>query len=495
MHTINGNEKAKRFPGAEIQIRARLTNPGNKKECWLQLPASATTALEALQSIGVDGRVHRSYELTTYVTYVGRMSDFLPVPASLNELNYLAARVEEAKRIDGEEIQLFTASLECDMHTDSIASLINLTLNYDAYELAPAYDMETYGEFLRDLQSDMNSKAFNRLRESPDPDDRALADYIERLEANIDLVKLATEIVEKEGGAFTSFGYLHRLGVDKEVYRGIEDIPVEFSISPEFKRLKVLDTDLTFLVHRMQLPGNNYSDCSGMLLHDLTPEHGNQLLMIRPGQATIIPERELYATESNAQKAIMEYLEQEPHDHRWFMLYPKGIEGGHLIGDLIEVDADRLQESIREHSIGYSLVKATSPVDNQALEAHLQEVKSHICSNEHTVAISAEELLDAMDARYMEQASCPKPGMIRVCYEVAKALWVSLGGDVRLLLPDCVEKVSLRHFTSNAVRDGEYAIPKECKGVLDSYAKQMLADAAMREEQRAKKKSKDNHER
>jgi len=101
----------------------------------------------------------------------------------LEELNYLAVKISGIGDY-GEE--MFLAALETGRFDGDITKIIDLTENLNHYDLYPTYSEEQYGDFLLDFGKDETASAVTRLEQSEDPDDRALAAYILRLERYID---------------------------------------------------------------------------------------------------------------------------------------------------------------------------------------------------------------------------------------------------------------------------------------------------------------------
>ena len=156
-------------------------------------------------------------------------------PHKLNELNYLAVRVEG---LDGYEQEIFLANIEADRNCGSIAEMINLTFsdNINKFDVQPAFSPEMYGEFLvEQLYQDVHADAFDRLKDSDNEQNKDLAAYIEKLEQHADLKKVGLTAAKEENGVFTKQGYLR--GGDEgllEIYRSPEDIPQEHIIMHEY---------------------------------------------------------------------------------------------------------------------------------------------------------------------------------------------------------------------------------------------------------------------
>ena len=150
---------------------------------------------------------------------------------TLNELNYLAARVAG---LDEDELDIFSANIEAGRNCDSIAEIINLTFeeNLSRFDIQPAFDAEMYGEFLVEIRlQDEHAAVFNRLNESKDPAERAFAAHIEKLEAHVDREEFGRAVAREEGGVFTDSGYLTGGDGVRELYRGAFDIPAEYRLT------------------------------------------------------------------------------------------------------------------------------------------------------------------------------------------------------------------------------------------------------------------------
>ena len=166
-------------------------------------------------------------------------------PDTLNELNYLAAKIEDFGET---ERDIFSAVIESGKHGGSLADIINLTFdeNLGRFDLQPAFSEEQYGDFLLDTQKDETSEIFSRFEASEHPDEKAFAAYILRLEANIKPEDFGRGAVKEEDGVFTETGYLTGGGELLELYRGPEDIPVELFVYGEYPaELRMLSRFIT----------------------------------------------------------------------------------------------------------------------------------------------------------------------------------------------------------------------------------------------------------
>ncbi len=141
------------------------------------------------------------------------------VDATLDELNYLAAKIDGIGKHDRET---FLAALEVERYGGGAAQIINLIENIQHFELQPAFNEEMYGDFLLQDAKDISADAFERLEQSEVAEEKHLAAHILRLETR--------SIVKEENGVFTKHGYLADRGEFKEIYHGPEDIPREHQL-------------------------------------------------------------------------------------------------------------------------------------------------------------------------------------------------------------------------------------------------------------------------
>ena len=80
---------------------------------------------------------YEEWFITDYDCYVGKLYDLLGEYANLDELNYLASKLDDMSR---DEYNQFLAAMEGGDHTGSIQELINLTENLDCYDIYPGIE-------------------------------------------------------------------------------------------------------------------------------------------------------------------------------------------------------------------------------------------------------------------------------------------------------------------------------------------------------------------
>ena len=191
----------------------------------------------------------------------GIISDNGNTPDTLDELNYLAARLEGLGEIG---IQIFSANIEVGRHSSSIAEMINLTINENVnqFDVWPAYDAADYGDILvNQFMPDEHAIAFNRLKDSENPEDRAIAAYIEKLEEHADEDAFGRATAKEEGGVFTKEGYLVG-GKDEleQLYQGVQDIPAEYCLLSQSAKaprhiIKIDDANITEAIIKLHAVG------------------------------------------------------------------------------------------------------------------------------------------------------------------------------------------------------------------------------------------------
>ena len=195
-------------------FEAYITNLGKYNEGelvgeTLKFPTTTEEVQGLLKRIGVDGVRYEEFFITSFDGDVLGLYDYLTEYENLDELNHLACLLSELDRSDMEK---FEAVIDCGEHTSSVADLINLVENLDAYEFYPGVgDDETLG---RVYVEDMDAI------DIPDH----LLDYF-NYEA------YGRDVRINEDGGFSHGGYVVGSGSQfVEHYHGREDIPAEHKV-------------------------------------------------------------------------------------------------------------------------------------------------------------------------------------------------------------------------------------------------------------------------
>ena len=215
----------------DYPFAAFITNLGKYNEGalvgeWVKFPTTAEELKKVFERIGIGakddfGQTYEEWFITDYDCYVDGLYDLLGEYANLDELNYLASKLDDMSQ---DEYERFQAAMEIGDHTGSIQELINLTENLDCYDIYPdIHDHDDLGRY-----------------------------YIEELDAlqvpehlcnYIDYEAYGRDIALEESGQFTDLGYVRDTG-DRfdEVYDGHrESIPWEYRVTVTQEEQEFLD--------------------------------------------------------------------------------------------------------------------------------------------------------------------------------------------------------------------------------------------------------------
>lgn len=211
-------EYDKDYPFAAFITNLGKYNEGELVGEWVKFPTTADELKKVFERIGIGseddfGNPYEEWFITDYDCYVGGLYDKLGEYANLDELNYLAAKLDD---MDRSEYNQFLAAMEMGDHTGSIQDLINLTENLDCYDVYP--DIEDH--------DDLGRYYIDELDAMQVPD---------HLRNYIDYEAYGRDVALEEGGEFTEFGYVRDTGdTFYEVYDGDrENIPEEYRIMSE----------------------------------------------------------------------------------------------------------------------------------------------------------------------------------------------------------------------------------------------------------------------
>jgi antirestriction protein len=195
-------------------IEAYITNLGKYNEgdlCgeYLMLPATKDDVKALLARIGIDGVLYEELIITDYVTKIDGLFQYLGEYESLDELNHLAALLEDMEQCD---IQRFEAAIAYGEHTGSVKDLINLTQNLDCYEFFPdVSDEEDLGRYYIE--------------------EMCMLEVPEHLEPFFDYETYGRYIDQDSDGVFIKGGgYVQNYGGFTEHYSSRDDLPDEHRI-------------------------------------------------------------------------------------------------------------------------------------------------------------------------------------------------------------------------------------------------------------------------
>jgi len=140
----------KDYPFAAFITNLGKYNEGELVGEWVKFPTTAEELKEVFKRIGIGqkddfGQPYEEWFITDYDCYVDGLYDKLGEYENLDELNYLASKLDEMS--DSEYAQ-FQAGMEMGDHCGSLQEIINLTENLDCYEVYPdIHDYDDLGRY------------------------------------------------------------------------------------------------------------------------------------------------------------------------------------------------------------------------------------------------------------------------------------------------------------------------------------------------------------
>jgi len=205
----------KNYPFAAFITNLGKYNEGELVGEWVKFPTTAEELKEVFKRIGIGqrddfGQPYEEWFITDYDCYVDGLYSKLGEYENLDELNYLASKLDEMS--DSEYAQ-FQAGMEMGDHCGSLQEIINLTENLDCYEVYP--HIEDY--------DDLGRYYIEELEVMQVP---------EHLQNYIDYEAYGRDVAMDENGSFTDQGYVRDTG-DRfcEYYDGERgSIPDEYRV-------------------------------------------------------------------------------------------------------------------------------------------------------------------------------------------------------------------------------------------------------------------------
>lgn len=205
-------EYDKDYPFAAFITNLGKYNEGELVGEWVKFPTTTDELKKVFERIWIGseddfGNPYEKWFITDYDCYVGGLYDKLGEYANLDELNYLAAKLDD---MDRSEYNQFLTAMEMGDHTGSIQDLINLTENLDCYDVYP--DIDDHDDLVRYYIDELDAM------QVPD-----------HLRNYIDYEAYGRDVALEEGGEFTEFGYVR--DTFYEVYDGDrENIPEKYRV-------------------------------------------------------------------------------------------------------------------------------------------------------------------------------------------------------------------------------------------------------------------------
>lgn len=186
-------------------------NAGIMAETELPFPTTTEQVQAALRTIGVDGLRYEEIIITDYSIGIDGIAPLLGEYAHIDELNYLAIRLE---CLSPEDLSKFIAAVRHGEYASEMQDLINLAYpcNLECYTLLPEVKTyEDYGRYLVDTK-----REFSLPKKA-------------RFYFNYDEYGQTTVI--NEGGDLAPQGYIfnNQSGKFQEIYDG-KNIPEEYRV-------------------------------------------------------------------------------------------------------------------------------------------------------------------------------------------------------------------------------------------------------------------------
>ena len=205
----------KDYPFAAFITNLGKYNEGELVGEWVKFPTTAEEMKEVFKRIGIGqkddfGQLYEEWFITDYDCYVDGLYDKLGEYENLDELNYLASKLDE---MDQGEYAQFQAGMEMGDHCGSLQEIINLTENLDCYEIYP--NIEDYDDLGRYYIEELDAMQVP-----------------EHLQNYIDYEAYGRDVAMDENGSFTDQGYVRDTG-DRfcEYYDGERgSIPDEYRV-------------------------------------------------------------------------------------------------------------------------------------------------------------------------------------------------------------------------------------------------------------------------
>ena len=205
----------KDYPFAAFITNLGKYNEGELVGEWVKFPTTAEELKEVFKRIGIGqkddfGQPYEEWFITDYDCYVDGLYSKLGEYESLDELNYLASKLEEMSE---SEYAQFQAGMEMGDHCGSLQEIINLTENLDCYEVYP--DIHDYDDLGRYYIEELD------VMQVP-----------EHLQNYIDYEAYGRDVALEENGTFTDQGYVRDTGDSfHEYYDGERgSIPDEYRV-------------------------------------------------------------------------------------------------------------------------------------------------------------------------------------------------------------------------------------------------------------------------
>jgi hypothetical protein len=475
----------------------------------ISLPTTKDELRPLFEAIKANANDPKSIAIREVRSPVDNLADVLRgTDATLCELNYLAVKISN---LDSFDTDAFCAALEARWHTENITEIINLTENLDRFELQPAFGEEHYGEHLLGVGSESGAELLERISKSENANERYFARHVTRLEALVDELSYGRAVVKEEGGVFTDFGYLTASGEVQALYRRAADIPQEYRLFlPEFPLQITAGVELLPFLLKVHAIGGDYSRDAAYNLKTLAALHSDEYLLLLDGRSAHLTET-VHAYQQGSTEFCIWTGTPCDKDTMAFSIHITASGNGHLVGDVIKIDAAKCREDILAHSVYPYRINATSktgettvytPYEWDALPLqendHIQnwqrefdddayiQVRQHIkdvrTGHEASLCTTGEnDIIAELSAAYRGRSQNPREDFLRLSQGAAQQILAGGDADVYRLLPDGVQKLSPVEAAKSGLWLSEYReFAMRCDELekLERWAKRS-ADAAL----------------
>lgn len=190
-------------------------NEGEHVGEWVTFPTTAEELKEVFERIGIGqkdgfGHPYEEWFITDYDCYVDGLYSKLGEYENLDELNYLASKLDE---MDQSDYARFQTAMEIGEYTSSLKDIINLTENLDCYEIYP--DITDYDDLERYYIEELGA-----------------IQVPAHLQNYIDYEAYGRDVALEENGTFTGQGYVRDTReIFYECYDGeLSSIPDEYRV-------------------------------------------------------------------------------------------------------------------------------------------------------------------------------------------------------------------------------------------------------------------------
>ena len=213
MHRMMSEERSERLSeifSILIDNRSRF-EAGELSSAWLSMPATVEQLHAAMQSVGITADNPQDFFINGYSYPIDKplaLPYDMVCAAGIDELNFLAARLEALAPADLDELN---AAAQRRPGFDNIGQIIDYTYNPDFFVHIP--EVQT----VRDLGDYYLNKS-------------GMVDMPEDWKQGIDLTAFGRNAAQHERGSFTPYGYIVESGDNWERHYEGRDVPEEYRI-------------------------------------------------------------------------------------------------------------------------------------------------------------------------------------------------------------------------------------------------------------------------